>query len=237
MAAILYFTKFKNNSSLVKFLTKKFEQGASYGTLNSYRSAISLISPNKIGDDQLISRFLKGVFKLKPSFPKYSFTWDVSIVLNHIAKFFPLENLTFEKLTLKTVMLLSLATAQRAQTLATVRLQNILVTPDQIQIRIQDILKTAAPGREQPLLTVPFLRSKPELCVASTLLKYIKTSSNLRNKSDKLFISLKKSYKPVSTQTISRWIKLILTESGINTNVFESFNPSRRYICSPSKWD
>lgn len=59
---------------VIQFLTENFEAGASYGTLNSHRSAISLISKDKISDDKLITRFLKDVFKLKPTQPKYNFT-------------------------------------------------------------------------------------------------------------------------------------------------------------------
>ena len=106
------------NHSVLKFLTKTFKEGASYGTLNSYRPTISLISTDKIIEDPLITRLLEGIFKLKPVFPKYSFTWDVSIALNYTAKLSPLEKLSFATLTLKTVMLLSLGTAQRAQTIA-----------------------------------------------------------------------------------------------------------------------
>ena len=208
------------NHTVLKFLTKKFKEGASYGTLNSYRSAISLISTDKIGEDPLISRLLKGIFKLKPVFPKYSFTWDVSIALNYIAKLFPLEKLSFATLTLKTVMLLSLGTAQRAQTIAGIQLKNVIVRTNEIQINILDLIKTSAPGREQPILILPFLRANPELCVASTLIKYMQVSSTLRGRTDKLFITTKKPHRAVSSQTISRWIKYTLSKSGIDTTIF-----------------
>ena len=205
---------------VLKFLTRKFKEGASYGTLNSYRSALSLISSDKIGDDPMISRFFKGIFKLKPSFPKYSFTWDVSTVLIYVAGMFPLDSLSFTSLTLKTVILLALCTAQRAQTLASIAVENILIKKDELEIRIQELIKTSRPGKAQPLLLVPFFQAQPELCVASTLLKYIEVSSSLRGNISKLFISIKKPYKAVTSQTISRWIKQVLTKSGIDTSVF-----------------
>ena len=52
---------------MLKYLTDSFHKGNSYGTLNTYRSAVSLTSPDNIGQDSLISRFLKGVFRLKPT--------------------------------------------------------------------------------------------------------------------------------------------------------------------------
>lgn len=42
---------------IISFLPKRFKEGASYGTLNSARSAISLISSRDISKDTLISRF------------------------------------------------------------------------------------------------------------------------------------------------------------------------------------
>ena len=208
------------NHSVLKFVTKKFKESASYGTSNSYRSTISSISTDKIREDPLISRLLKGIFKLKPVFPKYSFTWDVSIALNYVKKLFPLDKLSFATLTLKTVMLLSLGTAQRAQTIAGIQLKNVIIRTNEIQIKIIDFIKTSAPGREQPILILPFLRANPELCVASTLINYMQVSSNLRGRTDKLFITTKKMHRAASSQTISRWIKYTLSESGIDITIF-----------------
>lgn len=77
-----FYTPDRNN--LLKFLTGIFNNGASYSTLNTYRSAISLISKDKIGEDLIVSRFLKGSSKLRPLKPKYSYTWDVSVVLKYL---------------------------------------------------------------------------------------------------------------------------------------------------------
>lgn len=68
-----FYTPTRDN--LLKFLTKDFENGASYGTLNTFRSAISLISQDKLGEDLMVARFLKGVYKLKPSRPKYTYVY------------------------------------------------------------------------------------------------------------------------------------------------------------------
>ena len=102
--------------TLLKYLTLKFNEGSSYGSLNTQRSAISFLSQDKIGEDHLICKFLKGAFRTRPSLPKYNSTWDVSIVLKYLETI-DLEkpNLTFIELTDKTVMLIALATGHRAQ--------------------------------------------------------------------------------------------------------------------------
>ena len=107
---------------MLKFLSERFQLGASYGTLNSFRSAISLISSDKIGEQMDISRFMRGVAKLRPSRPKYAVTLDVAIVLDFLET---LDCSKFENLTYKTVMLLALSTAQRAQTSALIKISNI----------------------------------------------------------------------------------------------------------------
>lgn len=84
------------------------------------------------------------------------------------------------------------------------------------------MIKTSRPGQPQPILLVPFFRQNPELCVASTLIKYIELTKNLRGSTNNLFILLKNSHKAITSQTLSRWIKKTLTDSGIDTNVFAS---------------
>ena len=69
---------------MLKYLTDSFHKGNSYGTLNTYRSAVSLTSPDNIGQDSLISRFLKGVFRLKPNKAK---RWCYTGCLNCVKLF------------------------------------------------------------------------------------------------------------------------------------------------------
>lgn len=206
---------------LLKFLTIKFKQGTSYGSLNSHRSAISLISMNKgVGEHEDVKRFFKGIFRLKPPKPKYEYTWDVSKVLDHVANWFPLEDMSIEKLTRKTVILLALCTAHRAQTLAAIETNNILTSDDGIEIRVPAILKTSKPESVQPRIVLPFFHAKPELCVAGTIMQYLKITDPYRRGNTKLFLGTKKPYHPVSVQSISRWIKDVLRMSGLDTKIF-----------------
>ncbi|XP_074108583.1 uncharacterized protein LOC141533550 [Cotesia typhae] len=60
-------------SSVIEFLTNIFNSGNQYGSLNSYRAALSLINP-EVSRDNRIQRFLKGVYRLQPPLPKYNLT-------------------------------------------------------------------------------------------------------------------------------------------------------------------
>ena len=53
---------------------------------------------------------------------------------------------------------------------------------------------------------------------------YVYLTDSLRNNANKgkLFIGLKRPHKPVSSMTIGRWIKLSLSEAGIDTAKFST---------------
>lgn len=181
----------------------------SYGSINSYRSALSLILQPETMLDPVLKRFLRGVFRLRPPRRKYSFTWDPSIVLNYLENLPKNEELSLRLLSRKLATLLALISAHRLQTLARIRVKDIVVSSDGIQIAIADLIKTSSPRSMQPILHIPFFTEKPALCAASTLLQYIERTANLRsNEQDYLFLSTRKPFLTASTQTISKWIRL-----------------------------
>ena len=208
-----------DSTTVLIFLSELFNLGASYGTLNSCRSALALISKCDISLDKNITRFMKGIFKLRPLRPRYTNTWDVSIVLNYLKD---IDTSSLVNLTEKTIMLLALSTAQRAQSLSKIKVTYINILKDSIEINIPDIIKTSAPGAYQPSLSLPFLDANKDLCVARTILLYLEGTKSVREKCEQLFISTKKPHHEVSTQTISRWVKQCLMNSGIDTNVFKA---------------
>ncbi|XP_063539535.1 uncharacterized protein LOC134748694 [Cydia strobilella] len=206
---------------VLSFLTELFNKGCSYGSLNSHRSALSLLLGSEIGTDNCVKRLLKGAFKLKPMTPKYKSTWDPQVVLNHVSSWYPNSDIPLEKITKKLVTLLALCTAHRVQTLSLIKLEHITEISDGIKIGIVDILKTSAVGREQPILNLPFFREKLSICPATTLKDYIFVTKNLRvGSTGTLFLTYKRPHKAASSQTLSRWIKQVLHESGVDVNVF-----------------
>ncbi|KAJ8042575.1 hypothetical protein HOLleu_09356 [Holothuria leucospilota] len=64
------------------------------------------------------------------------------------------------------------------------------------------------------------------LCVLKTLKAYIAETQSLRDEELALFISYKKPYHRVSKDTLSRWIKMVLTNAGINTSKFKAHSTS-----------
>lgn len=205
---------------IIYFLNQLYDEGLQYGSLNSCRSAIALLMGSNIAEDDRIKRFFKGIFRLRPPLPKYSVTWDTSIVINHLCQYFPNENLSLEKLSKKLITLFALLTAHRMQTLSKINIKNIEMLPSRVNIKIPDFLKTTRNGCPQPVLVLPFFDERPQICPVKTLLCYLDKTSPHRKEMESLFISFRKPHKPVGSQTLSRWVKETLNDSGIDVSIF-----------------
>ena len=208
--------------NLFDFLLFLLEKKYSYSSINTHKSALSLILSINSDHEQLIKRFMKGDYNIKPSQPKYSETWDPSPVLQYIEKLHPLHTLSAENLTKKLVTLLALTTAHRVQTLSKIKIDNVVYLEDRIERKIADRIKTSDLNKTQPLLILPYFLDKPELCVASVLKFYIEFTKSKRGNEKQLLLTYKKPFHPATSQTISRWIKTTLEKSGINTNIYKS---------------
>jgi len=118
-----------NLNIILKFLTKLYEDGLSYSSINLARLALSTLLPpingEPIGQQVLVTRILKGVGKVNPPLPKYLSTWDANALLNVFKEWPSKTHLSLEKLSIKLVSLLALVTAQRSQTLTAIQISNI----------------------------------------------------------------------------------------------------------------
>ncbi|XP_050297432.1 uncharacterized protein LOC126737682 [Anthonomus grandis grandis] len=225
-----------DSKQVVKFLSMCQYEGASYNSLNAHLSAIKLIT-DITGNLEIFKRFLKGAFRIKPCFPKYQETWDPEKVLNYLSKLYPLENISFDMLSIKLVTLLALTSAHRMQTLSKIQLNNIYTYEDRIEIVITDVIKTSYHNKSQPILRFPIFREKPELCVATTLCFYINATRPKRcdKNNNYLLLTHKKPYRVASTQTLSRWIKKALERSGIDVNKFKGYSTRHSAVSAASR--
>lgn len=90
----------------------------------------------------MIIRFMRGVFIAKRPKPKYTKTWDVGKVLDYLKSLYPLENLDIKTLTLKTVSLIALTTAQRVQTLVSLKINQMADHGEYVVFTIDELQKT-----------------------------------------------------------------------------------------------
>lgn len=194
---------------MLDFFTQLHDAGLGYSALNTARSALStfmhLDDSLPVGKHPLIKRFLKAVYQIQPTVPRYTHTWDVLPVLTFLQSLHPLHTLSLRMLTLKLVMLTALVTGQRCQSLHLINLDYMTIYEQGVKFLIMEPVKQSAPGRQQPVLILP-LYEDDKLCAVTCLNYYIKCTNNIRT-SSKLFISYSRPHKPVAKETVSRWIK------------------------------
>lgn len=145
----------------LEFLAMSLENVASYSSLNTMRSALSLISQNEIGSHPAIRRFCKGVAALRPPRPRYDYVWDPApVIARSISSIFPHDLYALDVITKKLVLLLALATGHRAQSLVAIRLSQISLL-DKLIIRIPDRIKNVGAGAVSALLLLlPFFQPR-----------------------------------------------------------------------------
>nr|CAI5839768.1 unnamed protein product [Callosobruchus analis] len=167
-----------------------------YGTFNSHRSALALITPGDLGQNNVLKRFLKAVSRLRPATPRYNVTWDPSSVLKYLKDLDTKDS--------KLATLLALITGGRLQTLALIRISNIVRDNTGLQVSITDLRKTSLVSKAQPYIRIPFYHDDPKLCVATLTNTYISATKNIRGEEDYLFITFSKPHKQAKGQTIAR---------------------------------
>ena len=110
----------------------------------------------------------------------YSSTWDVSKVSDYLKTLAPLRELSLKSLTLKTVMLCALVSAQRQQTLSTLDLNFRKESRHSISFVLTDRLKTSRPGKSTE---ITFSSSGcTSICLFAALKEYISRSETLRSR-------------------------------------------------------
>ena len=216
-----------STQTVIEFLTEMVEAGLGYSSVNSAKAAVCAFlstcsDPTNHSTSPLLARFMKGVFNYKPVIPKASFTWDVSVLLKHLAKLSPPKALNLITLSAKLATLLLLLSGQRGQSIYLLNLEDVEVNPNNLILRFSELLKQSKPGRHLDEVMIP---AYPEerLCVVATFKEYIKRTAGLRkSKTGKLFIVTKKPHQSASRDTLSRWIKWQMRLAGIDMSRFAS---------------
>ena len=209
---------------VLDFLADYF-QNTGYSALNTARSALSsfiFVNNLPVGKHALVVRFMKGAFNMKPSFPRYTVTWDVNIVLKFLKDMPSLDTISLKFLTYKLVMLIALVTGQRCQTIKCLDLDNYDTLEDKVFFRITNLLKQTRPGVHLSAVELKRYTTDVDLCVVRCFEVYIHRTASLRENITQLFTSYCKPYKAASSSTIARWIRSVLQLAGIDTDLFKA---------------
>ena len=216
-------------------MTEEFAKGNSYSSVNTLRSAISaILAPidgTPAGSHPLIKRFMSGVFNIRPSLPRYSYTWDVNIVLRYIKSLGPNNEMSLKQLTIKLVTLVALLSGQRCQTISMLDLDHVDVTSSAVTFSVVGLTKTSKIGKRPIAVVLPKYPHEEPLCTVNALKHYLQKTRAVRGKNRNLFLSYVSPHKQVGAETISRWIKSSLSDAGIDTGRFKAHS-TRAAACS-----
>ena len=213
---------------VLHYLTELYQANCSYSAINTARSALSTIItlPGNVtvGNHPLVSRFLKGVFQTRPALPRYTQIWDINQVLAYLRHMSPVEKLTLKDLTVKVTMLLMVLSGQRIQTIQMLSLEFMTLTKSTVMFKVHDKVKQTRPGKHLKDLLFKAYAPDRRLCILTYLKAYLTATQSLRGEENQLLISFAKPHRPVSKDTISRWLKKLLTLSGIDTSIFTAYS-------------
>ena len=101
-------------------------------------------------------------------------------------------------------------------------IENIIFTDDKVILLPNKTLKHTNPNRPLEPLTYHKYEAEEKLCIVNCLQSYLEKRNHLVNDEVReLLIRYGKSHKPVSSESVGRWIKNELTNAGVDTTVFK----------------
>ena len=214
-------------NEILTFLTHLSSSKLGYSSINSAKSMLSslfsLLYKRDIGTEPLIRHFMKGIFNMKPSLPRYVNTWDVQTVISYLDSLNTLE-VSLKLLSVKLTTLLALTTGQRCQTLWAIQVNDIEISEEFMKVRISKLLKQSKVNNHlREMYFEPFVKNS-NICVIQCMKTYLEKTQELRkiSSAENLFIITQKPYNSATKSTISRWIKLALKWAGIDIKTFST---------------
>ncbi len=202
---------------VLSFLQELLDKGRSHSTLKVFVAAIAAfhapIAGQSVGRDNSVVRFLKGARRLNPPRPLTVPTWDLPTVLRALKgpPFEPLQSTNLRSLSLKTALLLALASVKRVGDL-----QALSISPACLEFGPNDskvVLKPrhgyvpkvlSTPFRAQviTLSALPLSEEDRELSLLCPVRVYFERSAPFR-RTEQLFVSFGNRTKG---HPLSKWI-------------------------------
>ena len=215
-------------------------------TIKGYRSTISNTLKYKTGYDfgshPVLSELIKSFAKQRPVDRPLAPKWDLAFVLLHMCKapFETLDKASLFYLSVKTVFLVTLATARRVSEVHAfsidsdhLRFSNLdgsLILRTQVGF----LAKNQLPSRAPDSITIPKLSNfcrksdnfKRMLCPVRAVKIYLNKTKSLRKHRKRLFIPIQGD-QDLAKSTLSRWVRYAIRHaySSISKNPNRLFKP------------
>lgn len=215
-------------NEILTFLAEQYSEGKEYRTINVLRSAISSththVDDKPVGQHPLVIRLMKGISISRPPQPRYKMTWDVKTVTEFLNNLGDNCSLSLKQLSQKLCMLMALSCPERSSIMATLDIRFMRHYPEGVKFAHTSYRKRSHNGALGESIYPKFSQC-PRLCPVECLSIYLEKTRQWRPSSDNmqqlLFLALKKPHKPVSSATLSRWLKEVIHLSGIKGDIFK----------------
>ena len=222
---------------VLNFLQSKRDENLTHSTIKVYVSALSAHHPGfhgkAVGKHRLVAPFLKGVLRQtavdRPLFP----AWDLPVVLQGLCEhpFEPMATSSDRALSLKTVLLVALATSKRVSDIQALSVDEdcMQFSTDGKSVRLKPNLRFVTKNLRVPEAPVhltsfhppPFATAQDEklhcLCPVRALRLYTDRTKESRT-TTQLFVSYKPGarHAAVGRASLSRWIVEAIKEAYVS---------------------
>jgi hypothetical protein len=188
---------------ILTFLSDSFDNGLQYRSINALRSTLSVTHPKidgyPVGQHAYVVNLLKRILNQHPPKPRYSQTWDVSMVTSHLVEMGNSSALSLKHLSWKLATIFAITCPKRVSSLA--HLNHCWLAPEVLMFTL---FKTKTTRLD------PSFTEDTKLCPVACFRQYITCTTTFRttleSEPKSLFISYIKPHHPVSPSTIARWI-------------------------------
>jgi len=129
-----------------------------------------------------------------------------------------------KSLTLKLAMLIAFVSAQKRQSLHMLDIQFMKEGDTFFEFALPKHIKQSRPGYKVPSVLLQAYPADQSLCVFTHLKEYLQRTKLLRGTETKLLLSHAKPHHRAARDTISRWIRSVMAEAGVDVTTFKPHN-------------
>ena len=135
-----------------------------------------------VGKKSYVIRYMRGIFNIRPSQPRYTFTWDVNRVLEVLRKLSPVRSLSLKDLTLKLTMLIAITGAARTQPIHQLSVHSVKKLSSEFVFQYDGLIKQSRPGFKETFVHLKAFPPDRRFSIYTVMKEYLERSSLFRGK-------------------------------------------------------
>ncbi len=174
--------------------------------------------------DNLVSKLMKGMVNHSPPVKAYNQIWNPQQLLQHLESLPDNVDLSLLQLTRKVAALAALVTGSRCQSIHQIDIgkEKMVRGEDCYCCQMPLQLKPSRQQDKEQVLHLPKYNVE-KLCVHSAVTCYLEHTKPLcKSDSGPLFLITQKQFTPATGSTVSRWIREMMEQAGIDTSIYKT---------------